>query len=452
VHSELPRADPITQRAELAQKIRALLLAKSPQVEGRASRVSNQTAQGVKAALHRGAEIMSRSPEPNLQGYIVGFDLGTSSVKCAYRQPYTAGDPVRALSVPPELRSFDHPCLWQSVVWFAPDTRRFSLIPFDGAVAIDGFKSGLIRGDGRAWASDAVHVSKAEAMTAFSAMMIAYILGSYDIERPLGTKGRDHFLSVNLGIPVAARDDRVTSDIYAKVLAAARDLSAIAGDLTLDDVRTAVSYARPERPSGFQLIPELTAAIAGYASDPTAPDGAHILVDVGASTLDIVAFNLNTRTRISVFTACVELLGAAALEDARRAGISDSDFKRACDAAFDRVYGGARKPQRAPKLFHPGQRRRYVQLVKTGGGCRTAVHEQFISEMTKATVLGDVPAIEPMPPGAITDAECDKGRLLLAYGLTRDLPELLDLRLPSEIDDLPPPSSPGPPPITKDDM
>lgn len=387
-----------------------------------------------------------------MQGYTIGFDLGTSSVKCAYRQPYMAGDPVRSITVPSELQSFAHPCLWQTVVWFHPDSKQFSLVPNEGSIAVEGFKSGLIRGDGRAWADDGVHVSKAEAMTAFVALMVAYLLGNYDLSRPLGMKAPDHYLSINIGIPVAACDDQATNDTYAKILGAARDLSAIADKLTLDDVRSSYSNARAHKPAGFELVPELAAAIAAYAADPTAPDGAHILVDVGASTLDIVAFNLINRAQISVFTASVELLGAGALDQAREAGVSDDDFKRACDDAFEHVYGGARHSRRAPMLFHPVHRKRHVQLVKTGGGCHTPVHEKFIAEMNKPAVLGDVPVIKPEPPAGVTDADCDMTRLLLAYGLTRDLPELLALRLPSQIDDLPPRDDGGPPPITKDDV
>jgi hypothetical protein len=93
-----------------------------------------------------------------------------------------------------------------------------------------------------------------------------------------------------------------------------------------------------------------------------------MLVDVGASTLDMVSFNLLDRTHISIFTACVEMLGSAALDIARTAGISSGDFKRACDDAFEQVYGGARK--KAPTLFHAGYRKQPVQLLKTGGGCR----------------------------------------------------------------------------------
>jgi hypothetical protein len=447
-----PPPDPIARRKNLAKRLRDLLTTAVSRVEQRPNGVSGKTAQAVNAALERGAQIVSHRPGPDMQGYIVGLDLGTSSVKCAYRQPYTAGDPVRSISVPSELQSFNHPCLWQTVVWFHPTSERFSLLPIEGSVALEGFKSGLVRSDGRERAAERVNVSKVEAMTAFMAMMIAYVLGNYDLERPLGARASDHFLSINIGIPVAARDDRTTNETYAKMLAAAHDLAAIANELTLNDVRTTYRHARAEKPAGFELVPELSAAIAAYAADPTAADGAHILVDVGASTLDIVAFNLINRAQISVFTACVELLGAAALDQAREAGITDVDFKRACDDAFESVYGGARHPRRAPMLFHPARRKRYVQLVKTGGGCRTAVHEKFIAEMTKSSVLGDVPPIAPAPSAGITDADCDTTRLLLAYGLTRDLPELLLLRLPSQIDDLPPPTDAGPPPITKDDV
>jgi hypothetical protein len=444
--------DPLARREEVARRLRGIMSAAAPRVEERPNRVSRETTLAIDLTLERGTQILSHRPEPDMRGYIVGFDLGTSSVKCAYRQPYTAGDPIRSFSVAPELQSFEHPCLWQTVLWFEPESKRFSLLPTQQSIPIDGFKSGLIRSDGKAWASADVHVSKAEAMVAYMAMMIAYVIGNYDLTRPLGTRAADHFLSVNMGIPVAACDDHASIRTYEKMLAAAHDLAPIANELTLADVRTTYSNARPEKRAGFEMIPELTAAIAGYAANPTAPDGAHILVDVGASTLDIVAFNLINRTQISVFSASVELLGAAALEEARSAGISDDDFKRACDHAFEEVYGRARHPRRAPTLFHPAYRRRYVQLVKIGGGCHSPLHEKFIAEMNKVAVLGDAPAIAPEPPPGISDAKCDKARLLLAYGLTRDLPELLALRLPSEIGDLPVENCCGPQMITKDDV
>jgi hypothetical protein len=80
------------------------------------------------------------------------------------------------------------------------------------------------------------------------------------------------------------------------------------------------------------------------------------------------------------------------------------------------------------------------------------VHDKFIAEMPKERVLGEFPVLEPQPPSEITQESCDKARLLLAYGLTRDVQELLALRLPSEIDDLPPPRSMMPEPIGPEQM
>jgi hypothetical protein len=422
----------------------------SPIVERHARVVSDETTALVKAAIDEGSKRWSDRPTPDINGYIVGLDLGTSSVKCAYRQAYQAGDPVRCLTVPPELRSLDHPCLWQTVVWFDVSNERFSLTPYPGAVPLSGFKSRLLRSPQGNWISDDVPLSDAEAMTGFLALQLAYILGAYHLNRPLGSVGAEHFLTINIGIPVAAHDDGATLQTYERIIAAAHNLASRATDLTLSDVRQAYGNARPERPPGFEIVAELVAAMSAYASDPTAPDGAHFLVDVGASTLDMVSFNLVNKKQVSAFSAAVELLGAAALDDARAQGISDKAFKGACDKAFETVYSRARR--KAPKSFHPGYRKQHVQLIKTGGGCGTKVHEPFIAEMIKPGVLGDGPIVLSLPPDEITGEACDKSRLLLAYGLTRDLPELLKLRLPGEIDDLPPEPPAGPPPITKDDV
>ena len=432
-----PEADPFAQQKEAAKRIREIVGSSTPVIEARCTAMDAGRVSEIESAVRIGAEIISRRPAPDYDnGYIIGFDLGTSSLKLAVRQPYQADDPVRALTAPPELRSGGHPCLWQAVVWFDPATERFTLAPQDGAIPLSGFKTGLVAGRGRTRVSPDTQVSKAEAATAFMALELAYALGRYDQKRPLGSVGGEHFLSINVGIPVAAQDDKRAFDDFSRVVAAAFELVAVAPDLQLRDVRSVHSNARPELPLGFALVPELTAAISGYAVQPIAPSGAHMLVDVGASTLDIVAFNLRERARASVFTAGVELLGAAALEVAREAQVSDQDFKRACDHHFGDVYHRARGPRRAPKLFDPTLRSRPVQLLTTGGGCATQLHSKFIEEMPHPNLLGDVAPIRPEPPATITQHRCDLSRLLLAYGLTRDEPELLELRLPSQIEDL----------------
>lgn len=439
-------------RHAAARQVRAAVEAALPTIDHpRPISVSTQTAEQVQAAVEYGAAILDQRPEPDPdRGFIIGLDFGTSSVKLAVRQPYQAEDPLAALLTPVELRSDDHPYLWQSVVWFCPDTQAFSLVPIPGALPLDGFKAGLISGHANAPASRQCDVTRGEATTAFLALMLAYTLGRYAQTRPLGPIGGDHFLLANVGIPVSAVDDLATRAAFSRVIAASHSLTPYAARLNLEDVRCALRDSGPHLPPGFELVPELTAAIAGYAADPTARGGAHMLVDVGASTLDIVAFTLVGRSQASVFAAGVELLGASALGWARKAEITDITFKQACDLQFAQVYSHARSAPVAPMLFDPDFRSVAVQALYTGGGCQTDLHRRFVEEMPGA--LGTLVPHRPLPPTRLVNVECDVSRLLLAYGLTRDVGELHDCRLPSQIEKLAPADPGGAPLISKDQV
>lgn len=164
-----------------------------------------------------------------------------------------------------------------------------------------------------------------------------------------------------------------------------------------------------------------------------------MLVDVGAATLDVVAFNLLERgQKVSVLASGVEMFGASALQWARAGGIADTVFKDACDHQFGRVYGHARSPERDQRGFHPSYRgEQKVQLITTGGGCFTPLHSKFILEMVKPEVLGYGEVGRPLPPAGMTSHDCDRSRLLLAYGLTRDVNEIALCRLPSEVENIP---------------
>ncbi|AOL94000.1 hypothetical protein [Porphyrobacter sp. LM 6] len=435
---------PAKMRELAADKVRALVAASTPSIEERPTAISNSSRNKIDQAVSAGADLLRENPGPDEDGYIIGFDFGTSSLKVAYRQPYVADDPVAVLPVPKELRSANHPGLWQSVVWFHPQKETFSLYPEDGAIALDGFKTGLIAGNGWKAMPQSANVTRGEAATAFLTLHFAYIVGAYSIEQPLHPVGGEHFALINIGIPVAVRDDKRAFAEFSRLVAAAYALAPDACSLRLDRLKQELASAPTKLPEFLQLVPELTAAIAGYAADPMVQLGAHILVDVGASTLDIVAFNLQAQLRAAVFTAGVDLFGAGALQIARAGGVDDDDFTRACDHLFDEVYGRAKADNRAPSLFKPGPRgplgrgEKPVQLVITGGGCDTDIHTRFINTLPRENVLGAIPFKRPTPPPKILKEPGDQSRLLLAYGLTRDITELHELRLPSEIEDIKP--------------
>lgn len=424
---------------EAFDHIRDVVKRSTPAIEARPSSVRNAVSREISDHIDTGSRLLAERPERDESGYLVGFDFGTSSLKVVFHQPYAADDPVAAMEVPKELRSRDHPYLWQTVIWFDPVSQEFSLVPSNNATPLDGFKTGIIAGYDGELIRPEVPVTRADAAVAFIALHMAHLTGWYVESRPLGPAGGSHFLSFNFGIPTAAHDDAASFGIFQRILSAARAVAADCANLNLEKVRQAYRVSSGELPPGYVVVPELCAALAGYAKLPTSYRRSHVLVDVGASTLDIVAFNLNDDdegTNIAAFSAGVELLGAAALDTAREAGIDDKVFRSACDHQFNLVYKRACLPTVAPGCFRPSLRREPVQLVTTGGGCATEVHAAFVDSMP-GRILGDRKIYRPKPPKHMTRKRCDSGRLLLAYGLAQDEPDILRIKLPSQIEPLP---------------
>jgi hypothetical protein len=428
-----PPPPPPPTTKQLLKRIRVLFGEAPPPIEARPQRALSLVRSDVEDYVALGAEIIRGNPEPVARGYIIGCDFGTSSIKLAVRQPYFADNPTAARPAPKLLQSNRHPYLWQSVLWFSPETEEFSLLPGKGMVALEGFKAGILAGGGGQRILPDLAVTRNEAAAAFLALQLTHCLGWYEKNLPLGRDAAKNFLAINIGIPVAANDDTATYRDFRRIVSTARALMPHATRLTQSKVRECYQTSTDQVPAGFDLIPELTAAICGYANEPFAKDGAHMLIDVGASTLDVVAFILHgNKSRVSAFAADVDLLGAAALETASVDGFPESLFLLACIEHYDRVFNYARHDRVAPRDFDATRRKpKSVQLIAIGGGCKTAVHKDVIARIDPT--LGDLKFVHPSPPAQMTNIKCDTSRLLLAYGLTSDIPEQLELRRPSEI-------------------
>ncbi|WP_128891748.1 hypothetical protein [Erythrobacter sp. HKB08] len=438
--------------AEAFAHITRIVGGSTPAIEERPSRIQSGEARRLDDAVRSGAEWLRDNPEPDFDnGFVVGFDFGTSSLKVVVRDPYVAGNPVAALPAPAELRSQGHPYLWQTVVWFDPTNETFRLYPTPGAITLEGFKTGIIAGKGSEPICDEPKISRSEGASAFIALHLCHLLGWYAKEKPLARSKAKNFLAINIGVPVATSDNPDALQPFKEVVRAAAELACSCEPMTLERVRAALDMVQAEDlPGGFDLIPELSAALVGYASDPNSPWGAHVLVDVGASTLDMVAFNLvenDDEAQIKAFSASVELLGAAALEIARSKAIADADFLKACNHQFGDTYGYACREDVAPMSFSKkwNPDRKDVQLVVTGGGCATSVHSGFIKDLRSPTrVLGQGDIARPEPPREIAAIDCDRSRLLLAFGLAHDIPDIPPPTLPSRIPKIGPKPQDGP--------
>jgi hypothetical protein len=409
--------------------------------ETRPKVVSAKSSADLNGRIARGSAVLRGRPDPDPNGFVIGMDFGTSSTKTIVHQPFTAGDPTKALPVPVELRSGGLEHLWQTAIWFNPKTKTFSLSPAAGALVIEGFKAGLIQGLGGQ--SDASSVPRCLAAVAYLGLLFAYVVGYFDEEQPLGRTEANHYAALHLGAPVASADDTKIRLEFQRIAAAAKLIAQHDGPISLDIVDKAYRGALPQTvgddKSGLRLFSELEGVIAGYIATPDQRPGAHMVVDVGASTLDVATFRLwdeGGMRRCDVYATAVEMLGAEALNWSRVAGVPDAVFRKACGyVAFEPFHETRKKKDRG---FDRTTSDQPVKFLLVGGGRHTDLHSELFRNPGKDVYLG-APTSTPTPENRlVSDPSVDFARLLVAYGLSRDPSRLPRTRLPSETPNEPP--------------
>ena len=143
---------------------------------------------------------------------------------------------------------------------------------------------------------------------------------------------------LNIGIPSRSYDDKSQNDLFRILaLAAWRTAMRMRGDsVTIESIQDAIESSRQDigyedhaveidddcllHPADVMAVPEVIAEIVGYARSDLRREGTHLLVDIGASTLDVATFILHSREdedRFSLLTTEVEQLGAFTLHHHR---------------------------------------------------------------------------------------------------------------------------------------
>lgn len=125
---------------------------------------------------------------------------------------------------------------------------------------------------------------------------------------------------VNVGLPATRFDDDRMVKLYRSVIWRAWYLSTIHAPITLSTATRVHEQLNLRAEAAGNLLPietigtfpEVVAAVQAYARSPERQEGMHLLVDVGASTLDITCFrllNYEYEDRYPIFCASVLRLG-----------------------------------------------------------------------------------------------------------------------------------------------
>jgi hypothetical protein len=258
---------------------------------------------------------------------VLGFDFGTSCSKVVVRTPYHNNG--RAFATP--FGNAGHkscPYLLPSTVWVGDDG-RVSLAPITGGYLLRDIKYHLMRNEPvpavNGPRSGVKHDGRAVA-AGYLALALREVRGWFLMEQKTLYGDLDLRWALNIGLPSADFADEALVHAYEQVTKTAWLLSVKPGAIRLED---AIDLLRsPEEfdnlddhlAAEIRPIPEVAAEVAGYAKSTRREEGLHILVDIGATTLDVCSFILFETLGddcYALLTADVQVLGASILYQER---------------------------------------------------------------------------------------------------------------------------------------
>jgi hypothetical protein len=428
-----------------------------------------------------------RAPAPSARAQprqaldlVIGLDFGTSATKVVVRSPFLLGQRALAVSFA-ELAHSTSPYLLPTRLWVGP-RGDFSLIRNEEGSSITDLKLRLLDHcgpQGEAQDTDGDEKGLVPAVGYLALVLRETRRRHLAAERE--TYGRFEIRwSVNLGIPSAGYDDGAIRELFQRAARAAWHLSLGWAPLTRASVGGALRLAAIDPGIPIDVVPEVAAQAAGYARSTLRDPGLHLLIDVGATTLDICGFILHARDgrdRYELLTTTVARLGVLELDRRRLAALpcrtnrqakgTETDdplapipellaaYHPGCSCSPPDVDGeflekGCRLIMRDLLLLKkhrdPNARRwtEGLPVFLCGGGTGMPLYHRMVRDaddlFRRATIvcglrLGVLPKPTQLANDDIGDAMFH--RLSVAYGLSFDALDIGEISPPHEISDLP---------------
>ncbi|MDY6826624.1 MAG: hypothetical protein SVV67_05540 [Bacillota bacterium] len=259
----------------------------------------------------------------------IGLDFGTSSSKMVIQAPDLPGQPSYAINFG-EYSSEVSPYLQPTILWLSADGVCY-LDHHDNTKKIRNIKLKLFL-DNDECNGGSASVSQNDNIEALAACYLALVL-RYSRRWFLETKQDllchfERFIwNFNMGVPSPCIEDNEENRIFRRVGKVAWKLSTLKeSQITITQAGIELSQVNdPEYwdndedfSCDFEIIPEVAAGAIGYALSDLRQNGLHIMIDIGASTLDVCSFKLDKKegsNRYSLFLSDVQYLGTIGLYD-----------------------------------------------------------------------------------------------------------------------------------------
>lgn len=251
------------------------------------------------------------------QQLVIGLDFGTAFTKVV------VSDSLRKYAIP--LAEVDGllAYLLPSAIWRS-ETGVYSISPSLG-VRLTGLKMPLIEDE--LGPDEAVHV----------AVYLAYVLrrvrGFILGEKEEVYRNRRIDWYINAGIPTDTFHQSKRTNRYKEVIRAAWSLSTTSAPITESLARAVLEGGIPDADlevidsDAIALVPEFAAQVVGYVRSPLRQADLHLLVDVGAGTLDVTVFNVHDvegEDKFPIFARAVESMGTHKLIQHRMDAVGEN--------------------------------------------------------------------------------------------------------------------------------
>ena len=435
----------------------------------------------------------AHSGERGVFDLVIGLDFGTSSSKVVIQAPHLAGSQAYAVDFG-RLAHESMKYLLPTKLWIMPDG-TCHLDSQDGATEVRDIKLELLsRNDHLRGNHGPTHhgLSAESAAVVYLALLLRYVRRWFlETRRDIVGDFSKLIWSMNLGVPSPCIEENDEKHRFERVGKAAWMLSVLCSEATCDRA-TEQLVSLAENPDDwdlddggvtcdFDLIPEIAAGAVGYARSDVRRQGLHIMIDVGASTVDVCGFILrHDEVGYSLLVADVQQLGTIKLYLTRVRAIekafpaqaqglldrydplepipesidfylrSEDQLQAEVESAEEKLAFSCRKMMR--RVIHKIRLHRaiyedawYGQLpiLLIGGGSKVPFFKTIVEGLhswTQEYCRNEGIALHEVPVPEMLKVDTDDyHRLAVAWGLSHSAPNIGDIIPADRIDDMDPP-------------
>ena len=383
---------------------------------------------------------------------VVGLDFGTSRTKVVVRTPDLHDERALAVSFETHGES-SNPYLLPTQIWL--DAQGICRLEPSEGRHVEDIKVGLFQ---NIEDFDRNGSSKEQSYLDPETMAVAYLTLVLQYTRAWFLKTQKDVIShfrtlnwaVNLGVPSPYVGTNETSSRFRRVGHAACLLSERESprlQVGVDEAEEALKAIDADGfgddvgrwKCDFDIKPEIVAAAVGYAHSDQRREGVHLMIDVGASTLDVCTFLLHQNDgsdRYSLLTTNVEPLGTFRLVQQDR-----HELSKECAVMLRKVIQELLPPNGLAAREDIFRAHGRLPIFLTGGGSKHRFYIGCVDELEDA--IRNVFRVNnkgirrlqlPVPNTAADDAAAVFHRLAVAWGLSYRAVDIGDVLPPEEIE------------------